>query len=641
MEIETREKYENQDGGAGTYRYWMLEIDAAEKEEASFRERAAELYEIYSAKKKTDFCILWSNVETLKPLVYGNSANPDVRNRYNTQVPVYRQIALMMERAISYSCDTYSFDRQIQNVRDEVLITGRGVARVIYGVDIVKETIDVESHDPLTGETVIVQEESERLENQELYIKFFCYEDFRMSKAKTWEDVRWIAFRHTPTREELVDQFGEVGQKVPLSYKAITTEAAERYTRDEDGDVFMRACVWEIWDKTKRERIWIADGYKGVLAKDEDPYRLENFFPMPRPAYSFNNPDSMVPTAEYEVYAKQVSVLNETNRRISAITKQLKVAGFYNAVHQEAARILSASDGQFIPITTASMDASVSEMVSFWPIQDIAAVLINLYRVRDDQIQIIYQITGLSDIIRGSTAASETATAQQIKGNFSSIRLQTRQKEIQEFIKGIYNIKAEIIAEHYTAETLQQITQLQVTPEMMQILRSDKLRNYVIDVETDSTVAQDSNEDKERRVEFLQAFGQAMQQLMPMVQAGIMPAETAKSILKFVLGGFKISRQMEEAIESIGQQVQQQPQENPQAAQEMAKIQADMQQFQAKMQADMAKMQQDAQIEMQKLAADVQIKREKIQAELQAKTQKAVIDARSREVVASMGGNNG
>jgi hypothetical protein len=57
-----------------------------------------------------------------------------------------------------------------------------------------------------------------------------------------------------------------------------------------------------------------------------------------------------------------------------------------------------------------------------------AAVLKELYAQRDQLVQAIYEISGISDVLRGSTDAQETLGAQQIKANFGSLRLKERQK---------------------------------------------------------------------------------------------------------------------------------------------------------------------------------------------------------------------
>jgi hypothetical protein len=48
---------------------------------------------------------------------------------------------------------------------------------------------------------------------------------------------------------------------------------------------------------------------------------------------------------------------------------------------------------------------------------------------------------------------------------------------------------------------------MEVTDEMLEIMRDDKTRHYQIDVETDSTVFADEEEMKRTRVEFANVMG--------------------------------------------------------------------------------------------------------------------------------------
>lgn len=620
--IETREKTSK--GSAGKARYWFLELNSAHKAEEQYRKDAADIEKVYSGDKPVEFNVLWANVETLKPVVYGNTAKPDVRRRYKTKDPVAKIVSMVMERAIEYTCEQYDFDNAVETCRDEMLVNGRGVAWLEY----VYEESEVEEqrleYDELLGTTSLVSVKIPIIANQQVKTLYIHYDDFRMSPARCWEDVRWVARRHLPNRSELIDQFGEKGESIQLTHSLLKPSDKDNadYQPDAD-DIFMRAEIWEIWDKEQRKRIWYAPNDQKIIEEEDDPYELENFFPCPKPVYAFSIAGTMVPKAEYQIYRKQVEVLNKLSRKVDEITEQLKLAGFYNAVNKEAAKILTAKNGQFVPIISASMDASAREMVQFWPTEKVAQALAGLIGARDDQLQIIYQITGLSDIVRGSTAASETATAQQLKGNFATMRMQPRQVPFQRFVRDIFRIKGELIVEKFSPEMLQEMTQIPITPEVSQLMQQDKLRNYRVEIETDSTVVADSEADKQNRIEFLQAFGQTVERMAPLVQAGIMPMEAAKEMMMFVLRGFKVSRQMEEAIETMGDQQQQQDKPNPEMQKIMAETQRDMAKLKADQQYKIAELQQKGQLKQAEIMTDAQIDREKmaVNAQLEARKQ--------------------
>jgi hypothetical protein len=68
--------------------------------------------------------------------------------------------------------------------------------------------------------------------------------------------------------------------------------------------------------------------------------------------------------------------------------------------------------------------------------------------------QTIYEVTGISDIVRGASKANETATAQQIKGQWAGLRISTRQKRFADFARDLIRLKAEVIAERFDPQTL-------------------------------------------------------------------------------------------------------------------------------------------------------------------------------------------
>lgn len=566
--IETRQDVVTS-GVGGSARYWELEFDAAEKEEKDYRKLAAALVKKYRAEDDNKFNIFWANIETLKPATYSRRPLPNIRQRIKRKKdPLSREIGLMLESALEYSCDEYPFDDVVKDVRDDRLITGRGTARIVYEPIVGMREQQIESIDPMTGLPMIAVEMVEEIVEQRLHARFVNWEDYRQSPAKCYEEVRWQAFKSTPNREELVKEFGEeIGKSVPLNYHVLDNDTRQNGKEAADNDVFKRAEVWEIWDKVDRKRIWFVRGYDKLLKEEDDPYNLAGFFPAPKPFYGIKTTDSMVPIPDYEVYKAQAAVVNKTTIKIDKLTDELVVKGLYNSVTKEVQKLVKVRESVMIPVLNMDPGAKVSDMVKFWPIEEIANTLLALYKARDQAVQVIYQITGLSDIVRGATQASETATAQQLKGNFANMRLSPHQQGMQEFIRDLFRLKAEIIAEHFEPEILSAMTgypvQSVIDPatgqikeigldQMMPILRDDKMRSYKIDIETDSTIQPDEDADKQRRIEFMTAVTGFITQIAPIVQAGAIPPEVAKALISFGVRGFKVGREIEDALDSIG-----------------------------------------------------------------------------------------
>ena len=182
-------------------------------------------------------------------------------------------------------------------------------------------------------------------------------------------------------------------------------------------------------------------------------------------------------------------------------------------------------------------------------------VATQLYARRSELKQEIYEITGISDIVRGQSNANETLGAQQIKSQFAGQRIGEKQQDVERFVRELFQIKAEIIGEHFTPEILSMMTGIPATDEVMQILKSDILRAYVVDIESNSTIQTDNSKDKQDHTEFLKAFNEIIDTLIPLVQTKMLSIDAAKQILLFGLKPFKGSRQVEEALETFGQEL--------------------------------------------------------------------------------------
>ena len=67
--------------------------------------------------------------------------------------------------------------------------------------------------------------------------------------------------------------------------------------------------------------------------------------------------------------------------------------------------------------------------------------------------------------MRGQSKASETLGAQELKVQFANVRMNMYVKTVDSFVRDIYRIKAEMIAEHFEPQTLMEITGTKVTPD--------------------------------------------------------------------------------------------------------------------------------------------------------------------------------
>lgn len=644
MSSEIERKEDAGKGSKGRVKYWTLELEQADKVEDNWTKRARKIIKRYRDEETRDsrrFNILWSNVETLKPTIYAKTPTPEVKRRFLDADPVAKTAAEILERSLSHSLDDYDFDGVIEAVRDEMLLVGRGVARVVYEPNMVKRDVDVHYTseideygmpgpempaysldgapvDPMfDGDNPYVED----LSGQDVYCQHVYWRDFRLAPARCWGEVRWIAFRHVMTRDELIDQFGEKGRLVPLNH----TVAPEKKDNEETADVFKRAVVWEIWDKVGKKQIFIADGHDDILDEVEDPLNLEGFFPMPAPLYGVTTTDNMVPIPEYTVYQDQAMELDKVTGRIDKLIDALKVRGIYAGTLKEVEKLISDTDGENKMIAVMDWEeirsmGGLEKAMAFMPLEAIAQVLIGLYNERRELKAEIYEITGLSDIIRGSTDSRETASAQRIKGNFGSMRMTPRQKPMQRFIRDLLRLKAELMAEHYQAETFARITGMQVPEEVMALLKDDKTRGFRIDIETDSTIEPDREAEKQNAVEFVTAITGYLQAAGEIAMQAPYATPLLMEMLKFSARRFKAGRGLEDIIDQTAQQAiqaAQQPRPDPEAEKRKAEVEV---------------IKQKAQVGAQQAQANIEATVKKVLAQIQADSMKAQADIRNEDI---------
>jgi hypothetical protein len=615
--------------------YWQSELDKASDFERDWRERGNRVVERYRDERgvgiggvvNNRFNILWANTETLKGALFARMAQPDVRRRFPDPNPAARQVAILIERTLSYDLDIYDSARPLMAALEDYLLPGRGVVWVVYEPIIVKEKVKLEIKDDDID--IVEEEEIERLGDQRCRFEYVHWQDYRESPSRRPEDVTWRARRHLYTRDDLVGRGFKDAYEVPLSW---TPDSGD----DEDFDeIYSRAEVWEIWDKVTRKRLFVATGYKEVLAKDDDPYQLIDFFPTPTPMIAVRTNNTSVPVPEFTLYQDQADELDRVTSRIANLIEGLKRRGVYDSSVPELAHLANAGDNDFVPsdnFASLAQKGGLSVVFQTEDISQISAVLQGLYAQRSQVLQIIYEVTGISDIIRGGgTKASESATAQQLKAQYGSMRLRLRQDGIQKYIRELFRIKAELIAENYEPDILQRITGMEVTDEMLEIMRSDKLRNYQIDIETDSTVFADEEEMKRTRVEFANVMGSFLVQAVEATRAAPEVTPIAFEILKFVAGAWKIGRNFEDVIGQTETQVMQQlqaaqqqpPQPSPEERIQQQKIAAELEREKLKQEGKLA----DITSRERSTAAEVQEKSRASSERVRSKEDLAMLEA--------------
>jgi hypothetical protein len=142
---------------------------------------------------------------------------------------------------------------------------------------------------------------------------------------------------------------------------------------------------------------------------------------------------------------------------IDILVKAVKIRGTYDASIPALGRIFDEdNNGGLVPVENWYQFAEKGGLkgaIDILEIEPVASCLQYCYTAMEQIKGQVYEITGISDIIRGQTSASETATAQQLKGQYASLRLKSYQDEIAKFATDLLRLKAQIICGKFAPET--------------------------------------------------------------------------------------------------------------------------------------------------------------------------------------------
>ena len=500
--------------------------------------------------------ILWSNTETLKPALYASTPEPNVARKFKDKNELGRRVAEILERALEYTTDNYDFDGVMKNSVEDYLLPGRGIAKVSYKPYFSEEVLNEEDRyeEDENGEQV-EREGFEPLYDvayEEATCNHYCHDDFRHSPARKWEEVTWVAFANHMTRKAGKERFGDDFEHAQFGDENDDqTEMTSNKPKMPD-----TATVWEVWDKTSGKVLWITEGTDYPLDMDEPPVAFEGFFPCPAPLMSVSTNNTMEPIPEFCMYQDQADEIDELTQRIHLLTRALKVAGVYDASHHELQRLVDeGSENQLVPVDTwgaLAEKGGLKGVIDWMPIEQIIMVVMKLHEARAAAKGEMYEVTGISDIIRGAGQGPiKSATERRIEGQFATLRLSDRQKEVARYASDLMKLKAEVIAEKFDPQTLSLITNQEVTEQDMQLLRSDFARGFTVTIGTDSTLMPDEQAEKETRMEFLNASASFIERLAPMAMQSPAMAKLAGSMLMFGVRGFKAGRELEQEFEDM------------------------------------------------------------------------------------------
>ncbi len=598
-----------------TLQGYLDDISAYDREFAKWEKRVEKILKRYrdDHQRETNdsarFNILWSNVQVLVPATFARVPQPDVSRRFRDNDPTGRVAALILERGLDFEVQHYPDyrDTMKQCVLDRFL-GGRGTAWVRYEPHF-KTDPNAKTSEPEDGSQITEDVEAEAPEEQLDYecapVDYVHWRDFGHSVARTWEEVtrvwRWVYMSESAVNE----RFGaEIAKKIP--YDASPRDNPDR-TRD-GTEQKKQAKVCELWDKEKGVAVWFSKSLKSILDERDDPLKLQQFFPTPKPLFATLTNESLVPIPDFTLYQYQANELDVLADRIDGLARMLQLKGVYDgSADSSLARLFTEGEnGTLLPVKNWAAFAEkggLKGQIDVYDLTPLTKALEAAYMAMEQIKNQIYEIMGISDIVRGASDPNETLGAQELKGQYTSMRTTSMKADVARFATDLLQIKAQIMCSKFNPATLAAIAAvdqlnpadkplvyqmepgpagpngqpgppqpvpgpdgkpLAAGPAMALLVGPERLaepaaespnplRSFRIEVNADSMVQMNEQEEKASRMEFLKANGEFMDRASQMaVQAGaaapiIMPL--VMEMWKFGVTGFKVGKAIEGAFD--------------------------------------------------------------------------------------------
>ena len=664
-------------------------LEKAEKSEKAWHDAADKAAKAYASLERlvklasgdSEFQIFWANMEVIKPSVYARPPVPIVTPAFKERDPLVRTASEVMERLLIANMRKTDGHKQLCLVRDDLTLDARGV--------------------------VWVEHETTGYNGECALMEHLLRQNFRHDPQANWQLVTWVARAGFFTQDEATSRWKNVDWK-DVDFKTKDIDTPDEY------DAEAKVKVWQIWDKRSELVTWVAEGCDEILEQGPPPIKLRTFWPCPEPAYATKEPNTLTPVPDWLFYADQVEEINRYTRRINNLVDQLKLKGFYEAGAEDVAtalqRALDSNDDKIlVPITGLNAIDGSRDLVQWLPLDQIVQAVSSMVEIRQQLIQDVYEITGISDIMRGQTQASETLGAQQLKTQYGNVRIRSRQEEMVRIGHEALEIAAEIAAENFKQQSFIDMTRVKIPTEaelqekirqqLMQIeqqaieeakkaraqqanlqaakpmmpggpapaqeipdpmkvvkgaekalkaqaeqeitwekvvefLRTERLNAFAMDIETDSTIQADEQQEKQNRTEFTTAVTSFLSAAGELVAGAPETGPLVGELLQFATAPYRPGRQMEatidELVEQLNQKAKAAAEQQGQPSPEQIQAQAEAKKLADEGEAKKAEAAAKATQEQQK-AAEAEFKRQEQAKENEAKR---MADAQAKTMLA-------
>ena len=630
---------------SGQYKYWHIEMQSAFKRLRSWHTMGdvitkryiddrtgqgvgASLHGSYAGQLDGNtgrfrLNLFNSNTKTVKDMLYSKLPRVDVsRIDHTGNDDVARVAAEMIERMLRLELEENGaeLDATLKSLLLDRMLAGLGTARVRYEVETEQNG------------------ENEQVKSEKAPVDYYYWGDIIWGWGRTFSALPWIGFRSFLTKDQVEKRFGQKAADGVMLRQQDTTAREDGVTDPDRSSAWMKAEIWEIWDKQRKKVVWMSIGYDKLLDTKPDTLKLKGFYPCP--PFFLANPTTQlyIPTPDYHLAQDLYNTIDVLQTRIAIITEAVKVIGVYDASAEGVRRMLKeGSENDLIPVDNWALFAEkggIQGQVDWLPLADIVGALDKLRSLRDETIGLLQQVTGMADVMRGELSNQYEGVGQtQMKAQYGSSRIQALSEDFAHFVSDLMQLKAEVICKHFSPETIVKQSNMEfspdrdMVPQAVELLKNPARLACRVQIRPETMAQQDYAQLQGERENYLQGLSTFIQAASPLIQQDPRSTPFLLEMLKWAMAGYKGASDVEgildQAIETMKQP---QEQEKPPSAEQQkidGQIKLEETRGQFKEREMQAKLQQEMQIREQDKAADIetrqaehQMEQQKIQAEM-------------------------
>lgn len=612
-------------------KHWEKELKAFQKRSEKFLRQGNivvnryldEETKVVSGENDYRLNFFHTNITTLQSMLYGSIPKMEVKREHaDPDDDVARVASTMLLRILELDLQDNEEDLPtvLRQVLQDRLLPGLGNARIRYDHTLTEE---------------------QKLEKEGITEEYVHWQDFAWGWARTWNKVPWNGFRSYLTYEEVEERFSKKIADA-LTFKKQKVEMGDSSaSSDENKEVEQKAEIWEFWNKKDRKVYWYSEGAPLILDIKDDPLGLRGFYPCPRPMLANLTAREFMPKADFMLAQDLYNEIDVLQTRISKVTRAVKVVGVYDKANQDVARMFQeAIENELIPVDNwagFSEKGGLQNAIDWLPVAEIAGVLDKLRSELNANIEMLYQITGMSDILRGANTDQYTSDGtNQLKAKFGSIRVQALQDEFARFASNLASLKAEAVGLLCEPITIFRDSNAKFLPkpDLDKVIPAIKLikspeAQWRVNIRPESIAMVDYAQLKAERTEYLTAVATFLQSATSMVQQmpGALPV--LMEMLKWGMAGFKGSNYLEGIMDQAIEEAKKAPppgQDDGAAAEAQAEAQANQMQHQADMEKIQAKLQADLQVQQVRTEGKIREDMSKHQLKMQEEQMKSYSD---------------